>query len=337
MQPAWKRREEGSEEGGRSVRLGIDIGGTKIALALAEGLDALDATARHPTPDTGEPRSDFDAIVGQIDALLADAGRSRADLTDIGLSVPGPIDAASGRVMHPPNLRGWGEVPLRAWIEEAFGCAVHLENDANAAALAEWRMGAGRGTQDFVYLTMSTGVGGGLILGGRLHRGRMGTAGELGHVPLVAGGATCACGLHGCLEAYVGGAAWAARLRVEAPADSAVTTLAGGREHITTRHLLDAARAGDAYALRELDTFNGHLAHAIAWLAFALAPEVVALGTIVVAAGDALVLDPVRARVRELVWPHQAPYMRIEPAQLADTLADWAGLVVAFEGAGAFE
>ncbi len=318
------------------MRLGIDIGGTKVALALAEAPDRLEADRRHPSPDTGDARRDFEAMVGFVDDLLADTGLTRADLSDIGVSAPGPLDATRGLVVRPPNLHGWDAVPIRDWFAEAFGSTVHLENDANAAALAEWHMGAGQGTRDFVYLTMSTGVGGGLILDGRLHRGRLGSAGELGHVPLVPGGALCACGQRGCLEAYVGGAAWTARLRAEAPHDSSVVALAGGdRAHITTRHLLQAAREGDAYALEEVDAFNAHLAHAIAWLAYALAPEVVALGTIVMAAGDALVLDPVRALVREAVWPHQAPYMRIEAAQLGDQLADWAGLMVAFEGTGA--
>jgi glucokinase len=317
------------------MRLGIDIGGTKIALALAESLDAVLAHRRDPSPRTGEARRDFEAIVDSVDALLADAGVGRRDVSDIGVAVPGPLDADAGLVVRPPNLRGWEAVPVRDWFADVFDCAVHLENDANAAALAEWRKGVGQGARDFVYLTMSTGVGGGVILDGRLHRGRIGSAGELGHVPLIPGGALCACGQRGCFEAYVGGKAWAARMREEAPETSRVTELAGQRSAITTRHVLQAAREGDAYALAEVDAFNGHLAHAIAWLAYALAPEVVALGTIVMAAGDELVLDPVRARVREMVWPHQAPYMRIEAARLGDELADWAGLMVAFEGAGA--
>lgn len=316
------------------MHLGIDIGGTKIALALAESARSpadLRAHARHPSPATGDVERDLAAIVGFADALLDEAGLARSDLDAIGLSVPGPLDRPAGLVVRPPNLPGWASVPIRDHFARAFGCRVELENDANAAALAEWKMGVGQGSHDFVYLTMSTGVGGGIILGDRLHRGRIGSAGELGHVPLVPGGERCACGQRGCLEAYVGGAAWTKRLRRTAPDASLVTRLAGDAASITTHHLLEAARRADAFALAELETFNTHLAHAIAWLAYVLAPEVVALGTIVAAAGDELVLDPVRARVREAVWPHQAPYMRIEAATLGDALADWAGLVVAFE------
>lgn len=312
--------------------LGIDIGGTKTAFALAppDG-HALQAHARHPAPRTGAARGDVDRIIEQADALLAESGLAREDVTAVGLSVPGPLDLARGHVVRPPNLPGWQSVPIRDWLAEAFDCPVALENDANAAALAEWRMGAGQGTRDFVYLSMSTGVGGGLVLDGRLHRGRLGTAGELGHVPVVPGGELCACGLRGCLEAYVGGAAWTKRLRASAPSESRVVALAGRADAITTRHLLEAAREGDPFALAEVDFYNRHLAQAIAWLAFALAPEVVALGTIVMAGGKELMLDPIRRRVREMIWPHQAPYMRIEAARLGDRLADWAGICAAIE------
>lgn len=312
--------------------LGIDIGGTKVALALAEASGTtLLAHARHPSPRTGQARSDVDEILSQADALLAGAGVARADVTAVGLSVPGPLDLSKGQVVCPPNLTGWNAVPIRDWLGEAFGCPVGLENDANAAALAEWRMGVGRDTRDFVYLTMSTGVGGGIILDGRLHRGRLGTAGELGHVPIVPGGEPCACGLRGCLEAYVGGAAWTRRLRATAPATSRVVEIAGSADAVTTRHLLAAAREGDAFALDEVDFYNRHVAQAIGWLAFALAPEVVALGTIVSAAGDALMLDPIRAYVRESIWPHQAPYMRIEGIRMGERLAEWAGVCAAHE------
>jgi glucokinase len=312
--------------------LGIDIGGTKTAFAIAHpGGHALQAHTRHPAPKTGDARADVDRIVEQADALLAQAGLGRGDVSVVGLSVPGPLDLEAGQVIRPPNLPGWEAVPIREWLAEAFDCPVALENDANAAALAEWRKGAGEGTRDLVYLTMSTGVGGGIVLGGRLHRGRLGTAGELGHVPVVVGGELCACGLRGCLEAYVGGAAWTKRLRSTTPASSRVAELAGDVGQITTRHLLEAAREGDAFALAEVDGFNRHLAQAIAWLTFALAPEVVVLGTIVVAGGRELMLDPIRALVRESVWPHQAPYMRIEAARLGEHLAEWAGVCAALE------
>jgi glucokinase len=313
--------------------LGVDIGGTKVALALAEpGEPRLVAKARYATPNRGDADRDMGEIVAWAEALLAEHGVARADLSAVGLSVPGPVDFEQGLLVQPPNLPGWRSVPVRDAFAAAFDCPVVLENDANAAALAEWRLGAGRGTRDFVYLTMSTGVGGGLVLDGRLHRGRLGTAGELGHVPVELGGKRCACGLRGCLEAYVGGRAWTNHLRATAPADSRLVELAGGdATAVTTRHLLQAAREGCAFSLGEVDAFNRRVAQAIAGIAFSLSPEVVALGTIVVAAGDALMLDPIRALVREMTWPHQAPHMRIEPAELGEELGEWAGVCAAME------
>ncbi len=314
--------------------LGIDIGGSKIAFGLADPSGRILARHRRATEPTGDPGRDLDRIADDVRVLLAKAGAGEGDLQRIGVSVPGPLDTERGVVVRPPNLPHWEAVPVAPRLEAELGCPVSLENDANAAALAEYRFGAGRGTQDMVYLTMSTGVGGGVILAGRLHRGRIGSAGELGHIPVEWPGEACACGLKGCLEAYVGGAALTRRLRDRAPETSACLALAGGREALTPVHWIEAARAGDRWALGELDRFNHYVAQAIVHLAFGLAPEVVVLGTIAVAAGEALCFGPIRAQVAERVWPHQAPYMKIVPAALGDDLAYRAGLCVALEAVG---
>jgi glucokinase len=270
-------------------------------------------------------------IVEDAQQLLTAAGVRREQLTAIGISAPGPVDIGSGEVVEPPNLPGWGRVPLRAWVEAGLGGRVALENDANAAALAEWHLGAGRGHRDIVYLTMSTGIGGGLILDGRLYRGPHGNAGELGHIPLAAGGERCACGLQGCFEAYAGGAAWAKRLQAVTPADSRVAELAGGPEQVTPKQLVAAAHAGDAFALAEFARWRETVARGIATIAFAFAPERIILGTIAVAAGEELCFAPLRARLRELIWPEIAACLEVVPAALGDRLADLAGICAALE------
>jgi glucokinase len=209
---------------------------------------------------------------------------------------------------------------------------VRLENDANAAALAEWRYGAGRGARNLVYLTMSTGVGTGLILDGRLYRGHRGRASEFGHSCVEWGGERCGCGQRGCLEAYLGGAAWTRRLREITPANSRACALAGECGLVLPEHVVAAAREGDAFACEEMERFNHYLARAIATLAFALAPEVVVLGTIATAAGEALCFDPVRALVKDQVWPSFGEEMRILPSGLGDQLPYYAGVCVAMEG-----
>ena len=180
---------------------------------------------------------------------------------------------------------------------------------------------------------MSTGVGAGLILGGRLHRGRIG-AGEVGHAPVEWDGEACAYGLRGCLEAYVGGAAWARRLRRLASPDGRVAALAGGREAITPVHVVAAAHEGDEFALDELRRWNGYLARGIAWLEMVLSPEVVVLGTIARAAGETLCFDPLRRLVAEHTWERTGGGARIVAAELGDDLPDRAALAVA---AGAVE
>ena len=314
------------------MRLGIDIGGSKIAYALAGADGRMIGRFRRPTQPSGSPETDLAGMLEDVRRLLAESDLAATSLEAVGVSAPGPLDLVRGLVLHPPNLPGWQEVPLRDRLADALGCRVFLENDANAAALAEWRLGAGRGLTDLVYLTMSTGVGGGLILSGRLQRGGDGSAGEVGHVPVEWGGASCVCGLRGCLEAYVGGAAWTRRLREEAPEGCRALALAGARERLTPEHVVAAAREGDAHARAEIERFNHYLARAIVQLRFVLAPQAVVLGTIAVAAGEDLCFEPLRALVARHSWPHQARGMRILPAQLGTDLPYRAGLCVAEEG-----
>jgi len=316
--------------------LGIDLGGTKTAFALADPDGRVLRRETRPTALSGDARTDVEHMAEVGRELLVAEGQGPDSLSGAGVSAPGPIDAARGLLMKPPNLTGWGDVPIRDWLSETLGCPVRLENDANSAALAEWRYGAGRGLSDLVYLTMSTGVGGGLILNGQLVRGQNGTAGEFGHTPLEWEGELCNCGLHGCLEAYIGGASLKRRLQATVPDESAVLALADGdRARVSPKQLVAAAKQGDAFALAEMERFNDYLARAIVHIAFAFAPQAVVLGTIVVAAGEALSLEPVRAKVAQHVWPHQAPYMRILPAELGDELPYLAGVCAALDGQGA--
>ena len=314
-----------------SALLGIDIGGSKIALAVADASGRVLAHARRPTQPSGDAREDLARIVRDARELLASAGAAAGELAAVGVSAPGPVDPASGSILKPPNLPGWDVVPIREILAQAFGAPICVENDANAAALAEGRWGAGRGYADFAYLTMSTGVGAGLVLGGRLYAGRRGNAGEVGHLPVEWEGEPCACGLRGCLEAYVGGAAWTRRLRRIAPEPGRVAALAGGRERVTPRELVAAAREGDAFAVGELARWNEYLARGIVALVFVLAPEAVVLGTIATAAGEALCFAPLRERVRAHVWPLLGRDLAILPSGLGEALPDRAGIALALQ------
>lgn len=309
--------------------LGIDVGGTKVALAVGDAEGTLRARRRMPTRPSGDAAADLARIAAEARAVLAEAGVAPEGIEAVGVSLPGPLDPDAGLVLNPPNLPGWDRAPVRDALAAALGRPVILENDANAAALAEWRFGAGRGTRHLVYLTMSTGVGGGLVLGGRLHRGVACSAGEVGHMPIVWEGEPCACGLRGCLEAYTGGAAWARRLARVTPPTSRVAALAGGPEHARPEHVVEAAREGDPFACAEMTRWNDYLSRGLVHLTFALAPEIFVLGTIARAAGEELCLRPVRERVREHVWPFLGRALRVEASALGDELPYRAGLAVA--------
>jgi glucokinase len=300
--------------------LGLDIGGTKTACVLADTQGRILARARHPTVLSGEARTDVARMADAALALLAEAGAGQGDLAGAGAAVPGPLDRAAGLLLQPPNMPGWDRVPVREWLERAFGCPVALENDANAAALAEHRFGAGRGHDDLVYLTMSTGVGAGILAGGQVQRGAGDGAGEIGHVPVEWPGEPCSCGLTGCLEAYVGGASLRRRLVRHTPPDSVLAELAGTPEAARPEHLVEAARAGCEFALAEMERFNDYLARGIVQIAFTLDPGVIVLGTICVAAGDELCFEPLRRKARARLWPDFAERLTIVPAALGDEL-----------------
>jgi len=311
--------------------LGIDVGGTKVVLVVGDREGRPLARLRRPMSRTGDWRRDVDELIADARRLLADApGAGSGRLEAIGLSVPGPVDAPRGVLRNPPNLVGWRDVPIGRVLSQALDAPARVENDANAAVLAEHRFGAGRGVDDLVYLTMSTGVGGGVIAGGRLVRGAFGGADEAGHIPIEPGGRVCACGLRGCLEAYVGGHAWRDRLREVVPASSLVVEIVGGdREQVGPEALLEAARRADAFALEELGRWLDRLAQGLAAIVMLLEPRRVVLGTIAAAAGEALCFAPLRARLAERLWPHQLEQLEIVPSALGEDLPALAGLAVA--------
>jgi glucokinase len=331
MEAVLSRESEAPE-----LLLGFDIGGTKTAYVLSDTEGLILSRHRAPTALSGDPRSDVRHMAEEALGLL---GRTRAEvganasgpLVAAGASVPGPFDPERGVLLHPPNMPGWEEVPVRDWLAEALGCPVGLENDANAAALAEWRFGAGQGHSNVVYLTMSTGVGGGLILDGRVHRGAGCGAGEVGHVAVEWPGDLCGCGMRGCLEAYVGGLNWMKRLQSVTPEGSEVAKLAGGAQNARPEHVVEAARAGCAFALAEFERFNGYLARGIAQLTFTLDPSVIVLGTICVAAGEELCFAPLRDAVRKRLWPNYAETLNIVPAALGEDLPYRTGVCVALQ------
>ena len=259
------------------------------------------------------------------------AGLTQESVSAIGVSCGGPLDTKTGVVYSPPNLPGWDALPLKAQLESEFQMPVTIENDANASALAEYRFGGGRGYNTVLYMTMSTGIGGGIVINGQIYHGANDSAGEVGHQILLPDGPPCGCGKRGCLEALCSGPAIARRAQAAIQAQRTETTLlnlAGGHiEDVTSEHVLTAARTGDALALQLVDETAYYMGWGIANVVNILNPDIVLLGTIAIAAGD-LLLNPIRKTVSKFAMARPAEIVKIEPAQLGDTLGDLAAIAL---------
>jgi glucokinase len=309
--------------------LGIDIGGTKLAVAVATPDGEVLAERREPSQADEGP----DAMIGRTARMARDAaaevGVALDDIAAIGIACGGPLDPWRGIVHNALNNPGWIDIPLVARIERELGRPAHLDNDANAAALGEHRFGAGRGVKDLVYLTISTGVGGGLILGGRLYHGVNGNAGELGHVSVQVGdGRRCHCGSVGCLEAYCSGTNIAARF-AETLAAGEESSLDGATE-IGAREIADAAREGDPLARLVWGETMELLGGGIVSIVHAFNPRLVILGGGVTRAGG-LLFDPVRRVVAERAMPWLAEPLEIVPAELGERAGVLGAVAVALE------
>ncbi|NLF00600.1 MAG: ROK family protein [Anaerolineales bacterium] len=316
---------------GQSV-IGIDLGGTKISIAL------VDSTGRIVARDVQETRAEEgpDPIIARMLAasrrVLAQAGVDSGQVAAIGIGSPGPLDIIAGTVESPPNLPGWDHIPLRQRVEEALGVPAVLENDANAAVLGEHRFGAGRGVDHMVYVTASTGIGGGLILDGKLYHGASGVAGEIGHMVILPNGPLCGCGNRGCLEALASGTAIARRAResVVRGVSTQIRELAGGDpQRITARIVAEAARQGDPEASSIVNEAMAYLGIGMASLANLLNPQLIVIGGGLMNLGEAL-FEPVRRAVARLAFPAASGAVRVVPAALGENVGVLGAAAVAF-------
>ncbi|MEZ5097602.1 MAG: ROK family glucokinase [Nocardioides sp.] len=297
--------------------IGIDVGGTKIAGGV---VDQHGTILREERVDS--PASDVGAITDSIAGLVARLRETHPDVGAVGVGAAGYVDKARSVVLFAPNL-AWRDAELRAQVEQRVALPVVVENDANAAAWAEFAFGAGEDVDDLLLLTVGTGVGGGLVLDGRLYRGAFGVAAEVGHMRVVPDGHLCGCGKRGCWEQYASGSALvrAARTAAAARAPEAAPLLdrAGGRvKGITGPLITQAARDGDPFALEQLATLGRWLGEGVASLADVLDPALTVVGGGVSAAGD-LLLAPMRAAFEaQLTGRGHRPTMQIRPARLGN-------------------
>ena len=316
--------------------IGIDIGGTKLATVVADSTGRILRKVRKPTLPERGPEYALQSLFEMVRETVGLANLEQSSVSAMGVSCGGPLDTKTGVVYSPPNLPGWDAFPLKAQLESEFQMPVTIENDANASALAEYRFGGGRGYKAVLYMTMSTGIGGGIVIDGRIYRGANDSAGEVGHQILLPDGPLCGCGKRGCLEALCSGPAIARRAQAAIQAQitdakAAGTTLlnlAGGYiENVKSEHVLTAARAGDALALQLINETAYYMGWGIANLVNILNPDIVLLGTIAIAAGD-LLLNPIRKTVSGFAMPRPAKVVKIAPAQLGEALGDLAAIAL---------
>jgi glucokinase len=296
-----------------AVRVGVDIGGTKVLAGVVDDAGAVTRTARRSTPGRRVmTRQVEDALV---DAIVEAAGS--APLIGVGIAAAGFVDSAGERVMFAPHLPWQGE-PLRDLLQDRLDCNVILDNDANCAARAEAHFGAARDVSSALMITMGTGIGGALLLDGRVHRGWNGMAGEFGHMQVVPEGRPCECGRAGCWEQYSSGNALvrvARSLMTEQP--SMLEEMAEGNpDRVTGPMVTTAAEDGDLVARRAFASVGDWLGVGTANLVAAFDPELVVIGGGVSAAGDRL-LEPARAALkRTLVGVGHRAVPEIVAAQL---------------------
>lgn len=293
--------------------LGIDIGGTKLAAGVVDADGRMLERGEMPTLAYEGLEPVLERIVGLGRELLARAAAQKEPVQRIGIGCAGPVDLKAGKVFDPPNLPGWSDVSLVRHIESALGLPAILENDANAAALGEFRYGAGRGVRSLVYFTVSTGIGGGIILDGKVWHGLKDAAGEAGHMTVCPDGPVCGCGNRGCLEAMASGTSIARRAR-EAVAAGRPTRL---REVpvVTSADVVRLAQEGDAVAREVWEAAVKYLGIGVASVITVLAPERIVLGGGVTRAGDFL-FEPLRVEVRRRVKLMPVESVLVLPAAL---------------------
>ena len=278
------------------VVVGVDIGGTKVAAGLVNTEGEILAQNRTPMLTTGAPSNGLSAVSAAIQGLFPDAS-SQNQIAAIGICAPGPLDPKTGVIINPPNLPIWHNYPLAEEMRRVYNVPVRVDNDANAAALAEAKWGAGRGYRNFFYATVGTGIGTGIILDGRIFHGKTGAAAEGGHMGIDRNGPVCNCGKRGCIETLAAGPAIArrARQKLEKNPNSVLWSMAGGDiETVSSEMVGRAHAANDPVAEEVMRETLDLLAYWLGSIIDLLEPDAIVIG-----GGVSSLLAPFLDEIRE--------------------------------------
>ena len=281
--------------------LGVDIGGTKIAVGLVDASGKILTQGRRPMIANGTPEAALQAVTDAVDSMATEAAAGGGRVQSIGICAPGPLDPKTGIILNPPNVPCWRNFALAATITDKYCLPVKVDNDANAAALAETRWGAARGYRYVFYATVGTGIGSGIVLDGKIYHGNTGSAGEGGHVSIDYNGPICGCGKRGCIEVLAAGTAIGARARSKLLAQSAprsrVLDLADGNiAGVTSEMVGKAYAAGDPLAREVLEDTVRVLAAWLGNIVDLLDPAVLVMG-----GGVAAMLFPFFGEIKDLL------------------------------------
>ncbi|MCM3629712.1 ROK family protein [Paenibacillus glycanilyticus] len=305
------------------IDIGIDLGGTKMLVVLTNESGSVIARSKKPTfPEQGVEDT-VARLIEMVEGLLDNVFpyREACRIRSIGVAAAGILEPASGTVVLATNLR-WRNVPISSMLEERFRAPVRLLNDANAAALGEWRAGAGVGTKDMVFVTVSTGIGGGIVSGSRLILGASDSAAELGHISIDRSGPLCACGNRGCIEMYAAGHS-IARIAREgiagglANGEAILKEAGGAAEALTAEHVAAAAIKGDKYAGSVIASAGKALGQGIVSIIHLINPKLVVIGGGVARSGR-LLLEPMQKAIQEQGIPGLVGQVTVVPAMLGE-------------------
>lgn len=298
--------------------IGLDVGGTSMKAGVVDDAGTPHSNISLPTePEKGQVHG-LATMCAAIRLAAEQAGLKISDISGIGVATPGTMDLAAGVMLEPPNMKPWRNVPVRRHIADEFGLPTAFQNDANAAALGEYWAGAGRGVRSLVFFTLGTGVGGGIIIEGKVLEGEHSHGAELGHMKIeMTNPRECGCGKRGCLEAYASATAVVKRAE-EALSAGTLSVLSRwpiGDDGLTARDVFDAADQGDALSRKLVDETAFYLAVGASNAMHTIDPEVVVFGGGMIAAGE-LFLQTIRKYVAQLAFPVPAERTEIRYAQL---------------------
>lgn len=288
----------------KNIFVGVDIGGTKVAAGLVNTQGEILSSSRQPMVANGDAAAGLNSVASTIDALFVANSKAQETIRGIGICAPGPLDPKTGVVINPPNLKCWRNFPLADEMARRYRVPVKVDNDGNAAALAEFLWGAGQGFRNVFYACIGTGIGTGIIFDGRIYHGRTGAAAEGGHVSIDYHGSVCGCGKRGCIEALASGTAIARRAREKLAAEPArgpaLRNLADGKSELVTSEMVGRAHAaGDPLATEILVETVELLAVWLGNIVDLLEPEVMIIG-----GGVAALLSPFFSELRNRMARH---------------------------------